>query len=403
MALVAKSSDEITTELVDIYESLLREATGRPLTIYRNNNNKVYLVFKALAEGFRTLLDSVITLRNRFNPALCDEADLYDIAKLVGTDTRKGAGSVLRVTVTNESETRQTPLLQGTYQYSSVMGMAFLFDCTGDITLDPGGQKTLFAVSKDIGSYRVGAVTNMSVRRIDGKPIDASLNFSCADNVNLLGYLDEDAFSFRRRILQDSARQDHIREIELKIRNLPGILECNLVFNQNNHAVTYDGLTLAPMELLIIITGAPTDDIAEIVASSVLYQTHSVSLEQVVYYRNDCYIGGKFPVYYMFHDRIDFSLAITYRYDPLRLQAAQVESAINGILAAFKNVPTYVETVSEDVIYVMLSNLNLVSVKILNIDIVVDGQPVPYLELPKTKLPNLTGVSFTAQDVGDAV
>jgi hypothetical protein len=400
MALTAKSGDEITSELTDIYEALLQEATGKPVRVYRSNNNKAYLVFRALAEGFKTLLDAVIALRGRFNPELCDEADLYGAAKLTGTEMRKGSGSVLQITVTNEGETEQRVLPQGEYRYMSASGMVFTFNCAGDMLLDPGGQKSVLAVSGSIGSYHVGDIADMAVSRVDGGPVDPLLHFSCPDNSGLLGYPDEDLFTFRQRILHDAERQDAVKETELKIRNLPGILECSLVFNQNNHETVYDGLTLKPMELLIVITGAPDSAIAEIVASNVIYQTHAVSPEQVVYYENDCYIGGRFPVYFMFHGKADFSLEITYRYDSRYQQPLQIENDVRSALAALKNMSTYVEIINEEAVYSRLSNLNIGSLRILNIDILVEGESVPYFETPKTRLPNLTGILFTAHDTG---
>jgi hypothetical protein len=402
MALIAASQDEITAGLADAYDSLLEQSTGKPVKVWRNHNNKLYLIFRAVAAGIKLLLDAVIALRNRFNPVLCDEADLYAIAKLVGTEVKKGAGTILRITIGNESGTEQAVLSEGAYRYMSVSGTPFTFTLSAVLTFAPGEEKLVFAVSDAIGSYPVTDNGDITVTSLDGAVIDTSLTFSCADNAGSLGYPDEDLLSFRQRIVSDASRQDAIEEMALKIRNLPGILECTLVFNQNNHASEYDGLTLAPMELLIIITGAPGDELAEIVASGVVYQTHIAEPEHVVYYRNKYYIDGKYPVYFMFHKHTDFSLAVTYRYDTQRQYAAQIETAVNGALKKFRNSSEYTDVLTEEAFYTVLSALDLAGVKILDIGILVNGTPVPYLEIPRTRLPNLTGIAFTAIETGDA-
>jgi hypothetical protein len=400
MALTVSSRDEITSGMADSYDSLLEQATGRPVKIWRNNNNKLYLVFQAIGEGIRLLLDSVMALRNRFNPALCDEADLYFIAKIVGTQIKKGAGSILHITVVNENTAEQKELPAGRYQYLSVSGEVFTFTLSAGLLFGPGDEKIVFAVSGEIGAYHVTDNKDIAIARYDGEPVDTALSFSCADNSGSLGYPDEDPLAFRQRVLNDTSRQDYIKETELKIRNLPGILECNLVFNQNNHESVYDGLTLAPMELLIVITGAPTDEIAEIVASGVVYQTHQVNAEHVVYYSSDCYIGGRYPVYYTFHAHTDFSLEITYRYDPQQQHVSQIESAFSAALKKFMPLTEFTDIINEETFYATLSALGLAGVKILGIDILADGGPVPYLEIPRTRLPNLSAISFTAIETG---
>jgi hypothetical protein len=403
MALNAMSQDEIAVVMADTYDSLLAQAAGKPMKIWRNNNNKLYLIFRAIAAGIALILDAVIALKNRFNPALCDDTDLYSIAKLVGTEVKKGAGSILRITVANESEAEQKTLPAGEYRYSFVSGMVFTFTCEADLLFTPGEEKIVFAVSAGIGSYHVTGNSDIAVARVDGIPIDPALNFSCADNAGSLGYPDEDSLSFRQRILNGRLRHDHIREIELQIRNLPGILECTLVFNQNNHASDYDGLTLAPMELLVVITGSPTNKIADVVASNVLYQTHFVDSEHVVYYDNDYYIGGRYPVYFMFHASSDFSLEITYRYDTQLLWETQIEDAVTAALKRFKNSSEYVDIITEEMFYKLLSVLNLAGVRFINIDILSGTVAVPYLEIPRTRLPNLINVFFTAIETGGAV
>jgi hypothetical protein len=218
-----------------------------------------------------------------------------------------------------------------------------------------------------------------------------------------LGYPDEDAVDFRKRILNDADRHDHIKELELAIRNLPNIFECNLKFNNTTEQVEYDGVTLEPRELLVTITGVPTSEIAKLVAEEVCYATHKINGSQVVYYENPLYVNGKYPVYFKYHDKTDFSLSVTYQYDSTKLKPVQVEDAINGLLKPYTQMVTHIDTFSEETAYRALSTLNMPNVKILDADVLdSDGEEVPYIHSPATRLPHLTGVVFTPVDIGDA-
>jgi hypothetical protein len=225
--------------------------------------------------------------------------------------------------------------------------------------------------------------------------------FSCEDNAGQLGYTDEDAFDFRTRILNDADRQDHIKELELAIRNLPNIFECNLIFNSRTEPVEYDGLTLQPKELLITITGVPTNKIAELVVEEVCYSTHKVNDSQVVYYENSLYADGKYPVYFKYHDTTNFSLAITYQYDSAKLKAVQIEDRITALFKPYTQMVTHIDTVSEETAYKVLSDLNLPNVKVLDADVLNSSDTgVPYIRIPATRLPHLTGIAFTPIDTG---
>jgi hypothetical protein len=319
---------------------------------------------------------------------------------MVGTQMKAGTGSLLQVTITNTANTART-LYSGAYRYTSASGMDFVFQIGNDLLLDGLGQFMITAASVDTGSYPVTAITNMSVRRDDGADIDTDFAFSCSDNTSWRGYLDETPLEFRKRILNDADRQDQLKELELKIRNLPNIFECNLVLNGNTVPEEYDGVTLQPFELLIAVTGAPTDALAELVSQNGLYATSEDTAhpERVVYYRNDLLLGGKHAVYYHIHKTADFSLSVTYRYDPQKLRGDQVEDAINLLLNRYRNTVTHVDVITEKDVYDTLEALNLPNVAILDVNILVDGDPVSYLEIPKTRRPNLTGVVFIPREV----
>jgi hypothetical protein len=398
MALTLKSTDELLSEMTDVYDSFIA-----PKRVWRGNNNKLYLVIRSIAAGYSKLLDAIIALRNRFHPLYCDDVDLYSTAYMVGTSPRLGSGSIVNISITNRSTLEPKTLYMGTYTYTAASGMVFSFQIAVDALFNVLEQKIVSAISAEKGAFHVTAVSNIRLSRTDGASIDAAFSCSCADNAGQLGYPDEDAYAFRQRILREGDRQDHIRELELKIRNLPNIFECNLKLNQSTAQMVYDDIVLDPMELLVTISGVPTDAIARLVAEHVLYATHMSDSTQVVYYENEQYADGKYPVYYRYHDHTEFALDIIYQYDSAKLKTVQVEDTINALLDKYRHAVQHIAVISERLIYDDLRELNLPNVVLLDVNLKADQGgaivQIPYLTVPVTRLPRLIGVSFSPLDV----
>ena len=395
MELTQKSLDEITDELADAFDALIT-----PKYLERDNNNKLYLVLRAVARGVKLLNDIALALKNRFHPLYCTAADLYSTAKLVGTDFKQGSGSVLKITIRNTDQVNQHTLYAGTYRYTSVSGMVFAFSLEEAYRFNPGEYKNISAISAEKGSYHVEDNAAIRLERSDGAAIDPDLRFSCADNLQQLGYLDEDEYAFRNRIMNDADRQDHLQELELRIGNLPNIFECTLVFNPGEADETYDGIVLKPLELLVVITGEPTNEVARFVAEATYYQTHKEDPEQVLYYENPLYVNGRYPVYYVNHRTTDFALSIMYQYDEQKLKASQVEDEIIFLLDRYTHANTHTDRISEGDVYTALAALQLPNVKILNASLLVEGKPVPYITIPRTRIPRLTDIAFSTPENG---
>ena len=399
MALESKSIDEETTDLADVYDSLIA-----PKKLWRNHHNKLYLALRSFGAGKIGITDAALALRNRYAPLYCDDVDLYSTAKLVGTSFKQGAGSIIRITILNKDIAESKTLAAGIYNYQSALGMIFYFEVSTDYVFDPEESRIVSAISREKGSFPVARNASIKLFRTDGAAIDKSFIFSCEENAGQLGYADESAFDFRARILNDADRQDHIRELELRIRNLPNIFECNLMMNESAENQQYDGITLGPKELLVTITGVPTDEIAKLVAGEVLYATHMVDPEKVVYYHNELYVNGKYPVYYRFHNTTDFSLSITYQYDQDKLKAAQVEDAVRALFKSYTQMITHIDIFGEADAYRILANLNLPNTSVLKVDVCNDAdEEVQYIRIPRTRLARLTGITFTAVEIGGEI
>lgn len=394
MELTERSLDEITNALVDVFDECIA-----PKKVVRNDDNKLYLIFRAIARGVKLLNDVALALKNRFHPLYCSSEDLYTTSRLVGTDFKQGAGSILKITIRNPDQENQHTLAAGVYRYTSVSGMVFSFNLAEDFRFNPGEIKYLSAISAAKGSYHVGDNASIKLTRTDGKAVDGVLRFACSDNTDQLGYPDEDEYAFRNRIMNDADRQDHLKELELRIRNLPNIFECTLLFNSGDAAAEYDGVILAPLELLVVITGVATGEIARCVAEEVCYHTHMVDPEKVVYYEHPLHVNGRYPVYYANHATSDFSLQIIYQYDAQKLKPSQVEDEIRYLLDRYTHADTYTDRISEGDIYDLLSALNLPNVKILDVDILVADAVVPYILIPRTRIPRLTGITFGTPEI----
>ena len=398
MALVSKSLDEITVDMVDTYDSLLETTTGRPLKVKRNNNNKLYLVFRAISRGFKLLLDAVLALRNRFDPLYCEEADLYSTCRLVGTERKEGKGSMAQINIVNTSNLESKMFYAGVYVYRSVSGMTFSFKVKDDYLFDPGEGKVVSALSSEKGAYRVEQNSSISVSREDKASIDPALKFSCEDNINRLGYEDETGIELRNRILYDIDRQDSLKELEMKIRNLPDMFECCLILNASENSSLYDGIAMGPRELLVVITGTATNDLARLVAEGVLFTTCQTDPALVTYYENGIYIDGKYPVYYMFHENTDFSIKIHYQYNSTKVKPVQVEEAIDKIFENFTRSVQHIDSFSEGDVHDMLSAVKLPGVAFLDVNVMAGVTRTPYLKIPRTRLPHLTGIDYVSED-----
>jgi hypothetical protein len=80
-----------------------------------------------------------------------------------------------------------------------------------------------------------------------------------------------------------------------------------------------------------------------------------------------------------------------------------VEEEINLLLDQYTHAVVHVNTISEKSIYDTLSAIQLPNVTILDVNLMVDDEQVPYLRIPSTRLPHLTGVSYSPVENGGAV
>jgi hypothetical protein len=83
-------------------------------------------------------------------------------------------------------------------------------------------------------------------------------------------------------------------------------------------------------------------------------------------------------------------------------QKEQVEAEVNRVFAKYKNYLTHIDAITEPMLYNDLSALNIPGFSVIKvyIQMMQDGElvSVPSVELPKTKLPELQGVTYYSED-----
>lgn len=391
------SLDDEITSVVDTFE----DVSG--YKILRANSNKLYLILKSIAAGFNKIRDVIISLKNRFNPQFCNEDDLENIMKITGISRIKSKPSSVQVMVNNDGS-EDVSLSPGLYWFTSVEGIVFETKVNSYVSIKSNETSSMLFFSVDHGSYHLMNNSNIKVSTRSGAEIPDSISFRTLDNSLMLGNEEESLSDIRKRLLTGTDRQDTIKEMELSIKNLPTIYECNLIFNSKTEDVVVDDqTTIPPKTLLIIITGIPTEELAEIVASKSLYDTVKITNSQVVYYYNDLFIDGKFPVYYKKHSVFEYYIAISFTFNPNEISENKTKIELSNAFSHLKiNVRQY-ERITEKELYSYLPDLvgvSVLKIYILEWDILAgEKKSVPVLNVPKLSIPRLKDIDFYVEDI----
>lgn len=385
------SFDEILTKLSDDFDELIS-----PEKISRSNTNIVYLILKAVAKGLELINNVCVVLHNKFDPARCSSEDLESVSQLVGTERLKGSASGLRIVATNTGLENLT-LSQGVYTYSLDEDTKFIFELFEDTVVPAESFISIIAMSEHIGTYRVTAQSTIALTA--SVTIPAGVTFSCSDNANLLGVPAETDLEFRKRILQRYDGQDSIKELETQLRNLPYLFDCRVKFNNTVADEVYDGIVIHPFEALINYSGSPRSEMAEIIANKIICPTVQTQDSIGIDYVSDSFVGGKHTFYITPFGAFDFEVKVIYKIDEQYISSYDTEQAMSKALADYFTPELYIPYITEDTVYNVVEGLNLDGVTILAVNLKVGGSNVDYVDIPSTKLPNLTDVTYTKEVV----
>lgn len=382
-----KTFDTILTQICDTFDSLIS-----PKKIARSNSNIIYLIFKAISKGYETINNVCVVLSRKFDPEKCSDEDLVSVAKLVGTEKLLGSASGLRIKIMNKS-LQEVTLLTGTYTYALDEDTIFEFEVINDTTIESTQTITYIAMSKKVGSFPVTEQPSITVEST--AVIDSNLSFSCEDNSAILGIPEESNFDFRNRILTDTSRQSVIEELQLKIRNLPYIFDCKIKYNNTSVTIIEDGVKIKPYTIAIFYSGEAKQEIAQIVASSVMLQTATSNTSVALVYNNDVFVNGTFKVNIIPFKTLDYTVSIIYNIDELYTSQLETETKIkSSLLNAFKAL-VHKEYIKEDDYYNYLDSLNLEGVSILGVNLKQNNTKVDYIRVPVSRVPNLIDVHFS--------
>ena len=391
-----KTFDTILTEICDFFDGLIA-----PRTITRSNTNIIYLIFKAVSKGYEIINNVCVVLSNKFNPYYCSEEDLTSVASLVGTERLKGAVSGLRVVATNNGIADVT-LPAGDYVYAYSEDINFICTLTQPLAIQAESHADMMFLTDIVGSYPVTMQESISVT--SEETIPSGITFSCSNNDALLGYEDETNLAFRQRITSDPTRQDVINELKVKLRNLPYVFDCEIVFNRADSSVTVGTFDVPPYYMLIMMsTALYKEEIAEIVAQSAIYptvggsdeHTHKIIYKNGVFALVDSEDIGNYPVYV--HDFVDkeFEAVISYSFDTNYTSSTVAEEKMENGLYTIINNNVHKDAITTEDFFKALQSLELTGVSIFGVQLKVNNSYVPYVSCGKTEIGKLVHVEFS--------
>lgn len=381
-----KTFDTILNELCNVFDSLIT-----PKKIARTNTNIIYLLFKALAKGFEIINNVCVVLSYKFDPRNCGSSDLESSASLVGTERYKGSGSGLKITITNNGVTPCT-LLQGVYNYKFNDDVTFSFEILEEIEIRAGSYITVIAMSENIGRFPVTTQTDIEIT--SEQDINSDLVFSCTDNSALLGTLPETDLELRERILTKTDRQNSFIELETVIKNLPYIFDCQIKYNNDFSSVTYDDIVIPPQTALICYSGAIKAELADKVCEHILCLTVQTEDSKEVKFYSDVFVNGFYPVYFTPFKKTQYQAEVTLKIEGVFVNYYEITKEIRTTLFNTFISEVHTDYVKEEELYNAIKVLNLTGVNILGLNLIYNGEKVSFIEVPLTRIPELTDVTF---------
>lgn len=382
-----KTFDTILTTICDSFDSLIA-----PRTIARSNTNIIYLIFKAAAKGYEIINNVCVVLSNKFDPLYCSDDDLISSASIVGTERHKGSATGLHITVTNNGSVSVT-LLAGLYTYALDDDTKFEFEVMKNTVIASGSHISFIAMSEKIGRYPVTAQTTITVT--SERTVSSDLVFSCTDNAALLGIFEETDLEFRERINSKTDRQNSMVELESEIRNLPYIFDCKVKFNPMSTEIVYDGYTIPAYTLAIFYSGEVKKEIAEKVCEKIICPTLQTSDSVEVFYENDIFVGGKYGVHLIPFAKTQYAVELIYKINKTYANEYDIQKEIRTVLFNTFVSEKHVDYIKEDDFYNAIEALGITGIELLGVNLKYNGSNVNYIEIPSSRIPELTNVIFT--------
>ena len=390
-----KTFDTILAEICDFFDSLIS-----PKQLSRSNTNIIYLIFKAIAKGLEIINNVCVVLSNKFDPYSCSEEDLESVAKIVGTAKLEGAVSGLRIVAYN-TNSQSVILPAGVYTYSLDSDTVFSCEITADTSIPAHEYAEFMFLTEKFGSFPVTEQQTVVIE--SEETIPSGITFSCSANTTLLGYTPETNLEFRKRITSDTNRQDTINELKVKLRNLPYVYDCEIIFNRNTSTIYYVSFTIEPYYMLIMLSCAVyKEEIAKIVAESSIYPTVNVpESSKRIDYKNGAFVSsdgeyGVYPVYVNDFEDKEFTATVTYSYDSSYISSSSAQDKMRSGLFTAINTNVHKDAITSADLFDALESLNITGVKIYGVQLFVNNTEQAYIDCLKTEIGKLTDVTFSS-------
>ena len=256
-----------------------------------------------------------------------------------------------------------------------------------------GSRISFIAMSEKIGRYPVTAQSKITVT--SEQPVSSDLVFSCTDNAALLGLFEETVLEFRERINSKTDRQNSMVELESEIRNLPYIFDCKVKFNPMSNAIEYDGYTIPAYTLAIFYSGEVKKEIAEKVCEKIICPTLQTEDSVEVFYENDIFISGKYGVHLIPFAKAQYAVELIYKINKTYANEYDIQKEIRTVLFNTFVSEKHVDYIKEDDFYNTIEALGITGIELLGVNLKYNDSNVSYIEIPSTRIPELTNVIFT--------
>jgi hypothetical protein len=185
-------------------------------------------------------------------------------------------------------------------------------------------------------------------------------------------------------------------ELQETLRNLPYLFDAKVYFNNTlNPVTTEDGIEVQPFYMLVFYSGEAKSEIAEIIARSSIYPTMQTADSVELSYESDVFAGGAYPVYIQPFFEEEYGVNISLHIDTTFISEQSAEATIRTTLLTKMNQRIHKDYIKEAEIYNMISDMKIAGVEVLNVDLIQDGNEVPYVQVPMSRIPKLASVTFT--------
>lgn len=261
---------------------------------------------------------------NQINLRYATGRFLDAIAAFFGLKRRQATSTRVLATVTGIAGT----IIPAGTQAQTTAGDVFYVE--NNITIGQNGTATGYFLSLEKGAIPcvVGTLT---------KIVNAVLGWETITNSAsaIIGSNQESDTALRIRI--ENSRYSGIsllRAIKSKLTNVENVKDCWAYDNYTNTSVTYDGITLDPHSIVVVVDGGNNEDIAQAVFEAKTGGTGytAISDQSITENVTDGAFGVQYPVTFNRPSLEDFEVAITVKnvnYDGSDLEADVKQAIIN--------------------------------------------------------------------------